>query len=33
MADSITWQTDLDPARSMAREQEKTILVDFYNPG
>jgi hypothetical protein len=33
MADSITWETDLELARSMAREQEKTVLVDFYNPG
>jgi hypothetical protein len=33
MTRSIQWQFDWDLALSMARVQEKYILVDFFNPG
>jgi hypothetical protein len=30
---NIQWQSDWDIALSMARVQEKYILLDFFNPG
>lgn len=33
MSEAIRWESDLEMALSMARVQEKPILVDFYNPG
>lgn len=33
MQDKIKWEYDLDLALSMARVQEKNVLLDFFNPG
>jgi len=33
MSDAIRWESDLEMALSMARVQERAILMDFYNPG
>ena len=33
MKKSIRWESDLDLALSMARVQEKSVMVDFFNPG
>ena len=33
MTEAILWESDLDLALSMARVQEKQVLVNFYNPG
>lgn len=33
MVDAIRWESDLNMALSMARVQEKHVLLDFFNPG
>jgi len=33
MPSRIKWEYDLDLALSMARVQEKNVLLDFFNPG
>ncbi len=33
MRKGIRWESDLDFALSMARVQEKTVMLDFFNPG
>jgi hypothetical protein len=33
MNKSIQWESDLDLALSMARVQEKSVMLDFHNPG
>ncbi len=33
MAANILWESDLDLALSMAKVQEKHVLLDFSNPG
>lgn len=33
MSTNIKWESDLDIALSMARVQEKYVLLDFSNPG
>lgn len=33
MTEAIRWESDLDLALSMARVQEKQVLVNFFNPG
>ena len=33
MLNNIKWEYDLDLALSMARVQEKNVLLDFFNPG
>ena len=33
MKKSIRWESDLDLAMSMARVQEKSVMLDFFNPG
>jgi hypothetical protein len=33
MYQSIQWESDWDMALSMARVQQKHVLVDFFNPG
>jgi len=33
MKKSIRWESDLDLALSMARVQEKCVMLDFFNPG
>jgi len=33
MTDAIKWESDLDLALSIARVQEKPVLLDFSNPG
>ena len=33
MTEAIRWESDLDLALSMARVQEKQVLVSFFNPG
>ena len=33
MNQSIRWESDLGLAKSMAKVQEKLIMMDFYNPG
>ncbi len=33
MAESIRWESDLEMAKSMARVQEKHLMLDFFNPG
>jgi hypothetical protein len=33
MQKSVRWESDWDMALSMARVQEKTVLLDFFNPG
>lgn len=33
MAYGIRWESNLDLACSMALVQEKSILLDFFNPG
>lgn len=29
----IKWETDMDAALKRAREEQKPILLDFFNPG
>jgi hypothetical protein len=33
METRIRWENDLEMALSMARVQEKNVLLDFFNPG
>gem|GEM_PF-501318 len=33
MQSAIRWESDWDMALSMARVQEKPVLLDFFNPG
>jgi len=33
MSERIIWETDWDLALSMARVQDKHVLLDFSNPG
>jgi hypothetical protein len=33
MIDAIRWESDLNMALSMARVQEKHVMLDFFNPG
>lgn len=33
MAETITWETQMDVALSRAEREGKLILLDFYNPG
>jgi hypothetical protein len=33
METHIRWENDLEMALSMARVQEKNLLLDFFNPG
>jgi len=33
MAAKIQWETDLDKALARASKENKTILMDFFNPG
>jgi len=33
MSGKIIWETDWDMALSMARVQDKHVLLDFSNPG
>jgi hypothetical protein len=33
MLNRIKWEYDLDLALSMAKVQEKNVLLDFFNPG
>ena len=32
MADRIVWETDLKKALALARQEQKFVFVDFYNP-
>jgi len=32
MADRIVWETDLKKALARARQEQKFVFVDFYNP-
>ncbi len=33
MLDAIRWESDWNLALSMAKVQEKFIMLDFFNPG
>lgn len=33
MATKIQWETDLAKALTRARKEDKTVLIDFFNPG
>ena len=33
MQNIITWQTEMKAALEQARDEKKTVLVDFFNPG
>lgn len=33
MANQVAWETDMDSALKRAREEDKPILIDFFNPG
>jgi hypothetical protein len=33
MKQSIRWESDFGLARSMAKVQEKLVMIDFFNPG
>ena len=33
MDKSIRWESDFGLAKSMAKVQEKLVMIDFYNPG
>ncbi len=33
MAESIHWESELDTALERAKNENKTILLDFFNPG
>ena len=32
MGSTIKWETDIDVALSMAQNEKKSILLDFFNP-
>lgn len=32
MENTIKWETDIDVALSMAQNEKKSILLDFFNP-
>lgn len=32
MADAINWLTDMDTALDRAKAENKTVLLDFFNP-
>jgi hypothetical protein len=33
MSESIQWQPDLETALAVAKESDRPVLLDFYNPG
>ena len=33
MADGIVWETDMKAALQRAAKENKTVLLDFFNPG
>lgn len=33
MANAITWLTSMDKALAQAKAENKSILLDFFNPG
>lgn len=33
MSKMIVWETDMDSALKRAKEENKPILLDFFNPG
>ena len=33
MEDKIRWETDMDTALAKARDENKPVLLDFFNPG
>lgn len=33
MHHEIKWETDLEAAKAAARQQNRLILLDFFNPG
>ena len=33
MEQKIKWESDMDVALKGAREEEKLVLLDFFNPG
>jgi hypothetical protein len=33
MIDLVTWRSSLEEARMEAREQNKELFIDLYNPG
>jgi hypothetical protein len=33
MEQKIKWESDMDVALKRAREEDKLVLLDFFNPG
>lgn len=33
MTTKIQWETDMDKALARADKEDKTVLLDFFNPG
>jgi hypothetical protein len=33
MATKIQWETDMDKALARANQEDKAVLLDFFNPG
>lgn len=33
MGETVRWERDLAAAVAKAREEKKTVLADFFNPG
>jgi hypothetical protein len=33
MSESIQWQPDLETALTVAKESDRPVLLDFFNPG
>ena len=33
MAKNIKWETNVDAALTLARAENKPVLLDFFNPG